>query len=37
VPGRSDVVRCVVTASSVRLHEAPSYEMRKAPRTRRAS
>jgi ATP-dependent Clp protease ATP-binding subunit ClpX len=37
VPGRSDVVKCVVTASSVRLHEAPNYEMRKATRTRRAS
>jgi ATP-dependent Clp protease ATP-binding subunit ClpX len=37
VPGRSDVVKCVVTAASVRQHEAPSYEMRKATRTRRAS
>jgi ATP-dependent protease Clp ATPase subunit len=37
VPGRSDVVKCVVTASTVRLHEAPNYEMRKATRTRRAS
>jgi len=37
VPGRSDVVKCVVTASTVREHEAPNYEMRKATRTRRAS
>ncbi len=38
VPGRSDVVKCVVTAASVREHEAPNYEMRKAAtRTRRAS
>ena len=38
VPGRSDVVKCVVTAASVRQHEAPNYEMRKAAtRTRRAS
>jgi ATP-dependent Clp protease ATP-binding subunit ClpX len=37
VPGRSDVVKCVVTAASVRQHEAPTYEMRKATRTRRAS
>jgi hypothetical protein len=31
-------VKCVVTAASVRQHEAPNYEMRKAAtRTRRAS
>jgi ATP-dependent Clp protease ATP-binding subunit ClpX len=37
VPGRSDVQRCIVTADSVREHIAPTYELRKATRTRRAS
>jgi ATP-dependent Clp protease ATP-binding subunit ClpX len=37
VPGRSDVHRCIVTAESVREKVAPTYEMRKATRTRRAS
>ena len=37
VPGRSDVVKCVVTAESVRDKITPTYEMRKATRTRRAS
>ena len=37
VPGRSDVMRCVVSAESVRDKLAPTYEMRKATRTRRAS
>ena len=37
VPGRKDVLRCVVTADSVRDKTAPNYEMRKATRTRRAS
>jgi len=37
VPGRSDVVKCVVTAESVRSKIAPEYELRKATRTRRAS
>ena len=37
VPGRKDVLRCVVTAESVREKTAPTYEMRKATRTRRAS
>jgi ATP-dependent Clp protease ATP-binding subunit ClpX len=37
VPGRTDVVRCVVTADSVRDKVAPEYELRKATRTRRAS
>ena len=37
VPGRSDVVKCVVTAESVRDKINPTYEMRKATRTRRAS
>jgi ATP-dependent Clp protease ATP-binding subunit ClpX len=37
VPGRSDVVKCVVSAESVRDKLAPTYEMRKATRTRRAS
>ncbi len=37
VPGRSDVVRCVVTAQSVLGEEEPQYELRKAPRARRAS
>jgi ATP-dependent Clp protease ATP-binding subunit ClpX len=37
VPGRTDVVKCVVTAASVLGKVAPDYEMRKATRTRRAS
>jgi ATP-dependent Clp protease ATP-binding subunit ClpX len=37
VPGRTDVLRCVVTADSVRDKVAPEYELRKATRTRRAS
>jgi ribonuclease HII len=37
VPGRTDVVKCVVTAASVVGKVAPDYEMRKATRTRRAS
>ena len=37
VPGRSDVVRCVVTARSVEGGEEPLYELRKTPRARRAS
>jgi ATP-dependent Clp protease ATP-binding subunit ClpX len=37
VPGRTDVLRCVVTAESVRDKVAPEYELRKATRTRRAS
>jgi ATP-dependent protease Clp ATPase subunit len=37
VPGRTDVVKCVVSAESVRDRIAPMYEMRKATRTRRAS
>ena len=37
VPGRSDVVRCVVGVDSVRGKIPPTYEMRKASRTRRAS
>jgi len=37
VPGRSDVVRCVVTAQAVREQTTPAYELRKATRTRRAS
>jgi ATP-dependent Clp protease ATP-binding subunit ClpX len=37
VPGRSDVVKCIVSAQSVRDKIAPTYEMRKATRTRRAS
>jgi ATP-dependent Clp protease ATP-binding subunit ClpX len=37
VPGRSDVHRCIVSAESVREKTAPTYEMRKATRTRRAS
>ena len=37
VPGRTDVVRCVVTAESVREHVPPLYELRKATRSRRAS
>jgi ATP-dependent Clp protease ATP-binding subunit ClpX len=37
VPGRTDVLRCVVTADSVRDKLAPEYELRKATRTRRAS
>ena len=37
VPGRSDVVRCVVTARSVEGGEEPVYELRKTPRVRRAS
>ena len=36
VPGRTDVVRVVVTADAVRGLEAPRYETRK-PRSRRAS
>ena len=37
VPGRSDVVRCVVTARAVEGGEEPVYELRKTPRARRAS
>ena len=37
VPGRADVHRCIVSAESVRGDIAPTYEMRKATRTRRAS
>ena len=37
VPGRSDVHRCVVTVESVRDKTPPTYELRKATRTRRAS
>jgi ATP-dependent Clp protease ATP-binding subunit ClpX len=37
VPGRSDVVKCLVSAEAVRDKLAPTYEMRKATRTRRAS
>jgi ATP-dependent protease Clp ATPase subunit len=37
VPGRTDVVKCVVTAESVLGKVAPDYEIRKATRTRRAS
>lgn len=37
VPGRSDVIRCVVTGETVRDRVAPSYELRKTTRTRRAS
>jgi ATP-dependent Clp protease ATP-binding subunit ClpX len=37
VPGRTDVIKCVVTVESVRDKIAPAYEMRKATRTRRAS
>jgi hypothetical protein len=37
VPGRADVARCVVTADSVRKLAEPTYELRKATRTRRAS
>ena len=37
VPGRSDVVRCVVNAEAVRTNTAPLYELRKTTRTRRAS
>ena len=37
VPGRTDVVRCVVGVDSVLGNVPPTYEMRKATRTRRAS
>ena len=37
VPGRRDVVRCVVTGESVRDRVSPTYELRKTTRTRRAS
>ncbi|HET9089687.1 MAG TPA: ATP-dependent Clp protease ATP-binding subunit ClpX, partial [Acidimicrobiales bacterium] len=37
VPGRGDVTRCIVTAESVRDQVAPTYELRKTTRTRRAS
>jgi ATP-dependent Clp protease ATP-binding subunit ClpX len=37
VPGRADVHRCIVSAESVREKTAPTYELRKATRTRRAS
>jgi hypothetical protein len=37
LPGRKDVVRCTVTAASVRKEEPPVLTMRKATRTRRAS
>ena len=37
VPGRTDVVRCVVSAESVREHVPPLYEFRKTTRSRRAS
>jgi ATP-dependent Clp protease ATP-binding subunit ClpX len=37
LPGRSDVVKCVITADTVRKIEEPTYELRKPARTRRAS
>lgn len=37
LPGRSDVVKCVITADTVRKIEEPTYELRKPTRTRRAS
>jgi len=37
VPGRSDVVRCTITADAVRKTSTPTYELRKPPRSRRAS
>ena len=37
LPGRADVVKCIVTADSVRHGAQPTYELRKATRTRRAS
>jgi len=37
LPGRADVTKCVVTAAAVRGEAEPTYELRKATRTRRAS
>jgi ATP-dependent Clp protease ATP-binding subunit ClpX len=37
VPGRSDVVKCTITADVVRKSSEPVYELRKSTRSRRAS